>query len=297
MRTLYSPLRYPGGKAKVLDFMKKLLAQNPFIKKPAYVEPYAGGAAVALGLLLDGCVSKIYINDYDLAIYSFWEHCIKNHSKKLIEKIRNINISMAEWHKQAAIYNTPTRQENGDFNLGFAAFFLNRCNHSGIIKGGVIGGHEQSGKYKMDCRFNKDDLISRINGIAKHKEQIHIYKEDTKVFLKRKDIKKVLKNSLLYLDPPYYKKGSQLYKNFYKPKDHETIAGIMRGLDGKWVVSYDNHPDIQELYNDFEKREFNLTYFASCSTGSRKKEGKEVMFFSPDIKVIPNVAPILAPAG
>jgi DNA adenine methylase len=294
MRKLYSPLRYPGGKAKVLDFMKKLLEQNKFIKQPIYVEPYAGGAAVALGLLLDGCVSEIYINDYDLAIYSFWEHCVKKHSRKLIEKIRNTEITMTEWHKQVAIYNNPKRKEDGDFNLGFAAFFLNRCNHSGIIKGGVIGGHGQAGKYKMDCRFNKDDLISRIKEIAKHKEQIHIYKEDTKLFLEQKEIKSVLKNSLLYLDPPYYKKGSQLYKNFYNSQDHETIADIMCGLGGKWVVSYDNQPEILELYKDFKKREFNLTYFASHSTGSRKKEGKEVMFFSPDITIIPNVAPILA---
>jgi len=295
IRKLYSPLRYPGGKAKVLDFMKKLLEKNSFAKQPAYVEPYAGGAAVALGLLLDGYVSEIYINDYDLAIYSFWKHCVKNNHEKLIKKIHDIDVSITEWYNQETIYNRPKRQKDGDFELGFAAFFLNRCNHSGIIKGGVIGGHEQNGKYKIDCRFNKEDLISRIKEIAKYKERIHIYKDDTEKFLKRERMKNIFENSLLYLDPPYYKKGSLLYENFYKPQDHETIANIMHKIGGKWIVSYDNQPEIQVLYKGFRKKEFNLTYFAGYKAGSRKKDGKEVMFFSQDIKVIPRVAPIFVP--
>jgi DNA adenine methylase len=287
MKKLYSPLRYPGGKAKVLNFMKELLKQNSFAKKPVYVEPYAGGAAVALGLLLEGHVSKIYINDYDPAIYSFWEYCIKKHPFKFIKKIRNIEITMNEWHKQVAVYNNPKRKEG--FNLGFAAFFLNRCNRSGIIKGGVIGGLAQVGLYKIDCRFNKENLISRIKAISKHRSQIYIYKEDTKDFLRRKDMRKILSNCLLYLDPPYYKKGCQLYKNFYKHEDHEEIADIMRTLDGNWIVSYDNQTEIQNLYKGFKQLEFNLIYFAGYRTGFREKNGKEIMFFSPKITSIPNL--------
>jgi DNA adenine methylase len=287
MRKIYSPLRYPGGKAKVLNFMIELLANNSFTKTPAYVEPYAGGAAVALGLLLEGYVSEIYINDYDSAIYSFWEYCIKRHSRNLIKKIRDTKITIKEWQKQVEIYNDPKREEG--FDLGFAAFFLNRCNRSGIIKGGVIGGLDQEGAYKIDCRFYKESLISRIKAIAKHRHNIHIYKENTRDFLQREDMREILQNCLLYLDPPYYKKGRQLYKNFYQHKDHEEIANIMRSLNGKWVVSYDNQPEIQELYKEFEKREFNLTYFAGYRNGSRKKDGKEIMFFSPNITVIPEL--------
>ncbi len=267
MRKLYSPLRYPGGKAKVLEFMKELIKQNQFADKPAYVEPYAGGAAVALGLLLDDYVSEIYINDFDPAIYSFWKYCIKQHPKKFIKKIRDIDVDIDEWKKQVAIYNNPKAKEG--FDLGFAAFFLNRCNRSGIIKGGVIGGLEQKGNYLLDCRFNKEDLISRIEKIVA--------------------VKDLLKNCLLYLDPPYYKKGRQLYKNFYTHNDHEEIANIMRNLGGKWIVSYDNHPEICKLYQGFEPREFNLTYFAGYKTGKREKTGREIMFFSPGIKLIPNI--------
>lgn len=277
---LYSPLRYPGGKAKVLGFMKELIKNNALPKKPAYVEPYAGGAAVALGLLIEGDVSEIYINDSDVAIYSFW-NAIKNEHKKFIKKIKEIPISVAEWDKQSEIYK---KGEIG-FELGFAAFYLNRCNHSGVMKGGIIGGKEQKGRYKIGCRFNKEALIERIKTIAKFKDKINIYQEDTLSFLQKKEMQSVLKNCLLYLDPPYYVKGHQLYKNHYKAQDHQNIAKIMRELKGFWVVSYDNVPEIQDLYKGFKKQEFNLNY---CVGPARK--GKEVMFFSEELINIPKLS-------
>jgi DNA adenine methylase len=286
MRKFYSPLRYPGGKAKILRFMKELIACNKFSSKPVYVEPYAGGAAVALGLLIEGDVSEIYINDNDPAIYSFWEYCIKQESARFIRKIKSINVDIVEWHKQVAIY----KKGKVSFELGFAAFFLNRCNRSGIIKAGPIGGLSQSGIYKINCRFNKNDLISRIKIIVGLKDKIHIYGEDTKTLLQRADLQKVFKNCLLYLDPPYYKKGRQLYKNFYNHDDHTDIAKIMKKLNGQWVVSYDNKTEIKDLYKWVgaeRTKEFNLTYFAGFKTGARQKDGQEIMFFSKSLKSIP----------
>ena len=285
MKKIYSPLRYPGSKAKVLAFMKDLIKKNFKEKKPCYIEPYAGGAAVALGLLLEDVVSDIYINDNDIAIYSFWEYCIRRHPTKLINKIRNVKVTIDEWEKQACIY-ADTKKKEG-FELGFAAFFLNRCNHSGIIKGGPIGGHTQTGQYRLDCRFNKTELINRINAIAKRRKNIHVFKDDTKDFLLRKDLHNVLCDCLLYLDPPYYKKGSQLYKNFYIHKDHEEISKIMQKLNVRWVISYDNQPEIRKFYAGLKKREFNLTYYAGHKTVKREKNGKEIMFFSNRIKKIP----------
>jgi DNA adenine methylase len=253
--------------------MKELIDNNSFKGKPAYVEPSAGGAGVALGLLIDGYVSEIYINDIDPAIYSFWSS-IKHNHEILIDKIRNTEITIEEWHKQKEIYKT----SKISFNLGFSVFFLNRCNRSGVIKGGCIGGLKQDGKYKIDCRFNKEDLIKRIQKIAEYKDKIHIYRMDTYELLRDKELKKKFKNCLLYLDPPYYEKGYQLYENHYKHDDHKKIADVMRKLKGHWVVSYDNVIEIKELYSGFNKKEFNLTYFAGAV-----KKGKEIMFFSDKI--------------
>ena len=273
---LYSPLRYPGGKAKILDFMRYLVVLNFQGKKPVYVEPYAGGAGVALGLLLNKDVSEIHINDFDKAIYWFWKD-IKEHSKDFIKKIRKTNITLKEWFKQREIYN---KGKEG-FDLGFAAFFLNRCNHSGIISGGCIGGTDQNGEYKIDCRFNKEKLIQRIERISAIGDGINIYNEDTAKLLTKNQ--EDFKNCLLYLDPPYYETGRKLYQNHYKNSDHEKISKIMKKLNGYWVVSYDNKPFIVDLYKSYRPHYFSLTYSANTI-----REGKEVMFFSKKIKHIPD---------
>ena len=279
MKKIISPLRYPGGKSKVLSFMKELIEENYSVKKPVYVEPYAGGAGVALGLLINGYVSKIYINDIDPAIHAFW-WSVKNKPMALINKIRKAEITIKEWRKQKSIYkNADTRNM---FALGFATFFLNRCNMSGVLEGGVIGGLKQNGKYKMTARFNKEDLIKRIKLISKHRKNIILYKKDTYKLLKSK--KDIFKSCLLYLDPPYYEKGHQLYKNHYAHDDHQKLSELMRTLKGNWVVSYDNVTEIKQLYKGFKRKEFNLTYFAG-----KIKRGKEIMFFSPKLKFIPNV--------
>ena len=279
MKNFYSPLRYPGGKAKVIDFMKEVINSNDFGSKPIYIEPYAGGAAVALGLLIDGYVSRVYINDFDPAIFSFWK-TIKTENIRFIRKIKRTDITVDEWFKQREIY----KKSNIGFELAFATFFLNRCNVSGVVKGGCIGGIEQKGKYKIDCRFNKEKLIEKIERIGSVADKISLYGNDTIKFLNKEKIKKILNKSLLYLDPPYYEKGYQLYKNFYTYNDHLEISKLVCKMKTKWIVSYDNVPEIRNLYKNFYSKKFKLSY----SAGDVKK-GNEIMFFSKKIKNIPKM--------
>ena len=272
----YSPLRYPGGKGKILSFMIDLIKLNK-LENIEYVEPYVGGAAVALGLLLNNMVSKIYINDSDKAIYAFWDSVL-NYTDEFIQKIEKTPITVEEWRIQKSIYNNI--EQHSDLDIGFSAFFLNRCNRSGVLKGGIIGGYEQKGNWKIDARFNKQDLIKRIEKIALHKDKIQLYNEDTADLLEKH--KETFKNCILYLDPPYYEKGYQLYKNHYKPSDHEKISKLVKELNCYWVVSYDNVDPIIALYNDIPKREFNISYSAG-----KNRSGKEIMFFSSNLQ-IPN---------
>lgn len=272
-----SPLRYPGGKAKILDFIIKLIEENN-CSDSQYVEPYAGGAGVALGLLMSGYVSKIHINDIDPAISAFWKTILKD-TDRFTRKIYDTKITVEEWEKQKNIYKRLKSYNN--FDKAFALFFLNRCNRSGVITGGCIGGRQQNGHYKINARFNKKNLISRIEKIAGYKQQIKIYNQDT-VDLLRKN-KGKFKNAIIYLDPPYYEKGYCLYKNFYKHDDHLEIASIVRQLEGYWIVSYDNVPQIINIYSEVNKKEFNISYSAG-----KKKIGKEIMFFSNNL-VIPTI--------
>ena len=142
-----SPLRYPGGKSRITNFVAKLIKDNN-ITGGCYVEPFAGGAGVALNLLLDGIVDRIFINDKDRSIYAFWDSAI-NHTERFICRLESVNVTIEEWKKQREIQ---LNKENANlFDLGFSTFFLNRTNRSGIIMAGVIGGISQTGKWKIDA--------------------------------------------------------------------------------------------------------------------------------------------------
>jgi DNA adenine methylase len=275
----YTPLRYPGGKGKLAYYLKEVIKENSLQDK-SYIEPYAGGAAVALELLMQEYVRTIHINDIDPAIYGFW-HSVLNHTDELCKLIYDCSVDMNVWGSQREILTNSS--EYSKLELGFAAFFLNRTNRSGILKAGVIGGKTQTGNWKIDARFNKTDLIERIQLIANYKDRIVVHNEDTVSMLKNFPTT-LLENSLIYLDPPYYVKGQGLYRNFYNHEDHVQVKETIVNSKAKnWLVSYDNASEIRDIYSEFRMMEYSLQY-----TAQHKKVGEEVMIFS-DSLLIPEL--------
>ncbi len=252
---IYTPLRYPGGKSKLYEYVRELVILNDC---STYIEPYAGGAGVALRLLINRDVDRIMINDYDKSIYALW-YSILNDSEKLIELIQKTDISIDEWYNQKSIQENKQLTENL-LELGFSTLFLNRVNRSGIIKAGVIGGKNQTGRYKMDCRFNKSDIIERIRLIASFKHKIKLYNLDAEVFIK-KSISRT-KDSLTFFDPPYYQKGPGLYTNFYSHEDHVNLSKtIKKHMDNKnWIITYDIHDEIKNIYDEYDYKKYYLNY-------------------------------------
>jgi len=274
----YSPLRYPGGKNKLAKFIALICEKNDI--NGHYVEPYAGGASVALYLLINDYVKKITINDYDRAIYAFW-HSIMNDTEKFCRKISNTDVTVENWNKFKKIHRN--KENETLFSLGFATFFLNRTNRSGIIDAGVIGGTKQNGNYKMDCRFNKRELIKRIRFISSFKKSIAIENLDALKLIKKikKDIKTKSKDTVFYFDPPYYIKEPSLYMSHYKHSDHEKVSEEIKKIkDIKWIVSYDNTHEIKKLYKGYKKKEYSFFH-----TAYDIREGKEVLFFSDKLHV------------
>lgn len=270
-----SPLRYPGGKGDIANYIKLLVHING-LRDGDYFEPYAGGAGVALGLLFGEHVRHIHINDVDKAIYAFWKSVL-DHTDELCRLIQDTSVTIEEWHTQKAVQ---TQQADVSLlELGFSTFFLNRCNRSGIISGGVIGGKAQSGDWKIDARFNKQDLIARIQQIANRRSRIFLYNKDA-IELLRTLAPELPSKSLIYLDPPYYRKGKELYTNFYTPDDHADVAHEVKLLSNAWIVSYDNCPEIVSLYEGMKKIEYKLSYSANG-----RYQGSEVMFFSDRVKI------------
>lgn len=237
-----------------------------------YVEPYAGGAGAAIYLLMEGAVDRIIINDVDPAIYAFWSSVLHD-TDRFLKKLDRCVVSLAARERHRRILLSPTGHSRLD--LGFATFFLNRTNRSGILRGGVIGGQSQTGRYKMDARFNRKDLAARIERIALMRDKIDIFGDDAMSLLRR--IKRRLPaHSLIYFDPPYYVKGAQLYRNFYTARDHTEIARSVLTLRTPWLVTYDNCPEIRTLYSNASTEEFSLCY----STHLSRKRATEVMFFN-----------------
>lgn len=266
----YTPLRYPGGKSKLYDLFTLILSNN-FTYSASYAEPYAGGSGLALSLLLKEKVKEIYINDINKSIYAFW-YCVLYETDMFVEKILETTVNLDEWHKQKEIQLHKDEVELLD--LGFSTFFLNRTNRSGILRGGIIGGKKQDGTWKLDARFNKTELIKRIEVIAEKKEHIHLSNKDACDFLDDMDSIKI-RNLFYYLDPPYIKKGSGLYENFYTEVDHRMLSKRVSKLKNKWVVSYDEHDLAMELYGKYNKMTYDLNYSAQ-----EIKKGREFMAFS-----------------
>ena len=267
-----SPLRYPGGKGCICEFMTHFLQENDMVGI-RYAEPYAGGAGLALGLLMDGYVSEIFINDLDPSIYAFW-WTVLNRSEELITWIEGVDISIEEWKKCKEIQKACKSVDIVD--LAKATFFLNRTNVSGVLSGGVIGGQEQKGKYKIDARFHKEELITRIKRISQFSERIHLSNLDGLLFLT--EMNNFGEDVFIYLDPPYYKKGAELYLNAFKDVDHENLAKAIITVHKRWMVSYDNQPFILNLYEQYNKVLYQLSQCAS------NRVGDEVIIFAPQLK-------------
>ena len=254
-----SPLRYPGGKAALAPFLTETIALNG-ISNCTYFEPFAGGAGAALRLLREGVVSQVHINDFDPCVAAFWRAAL-GEPNRFSDAIMSVKLDVDEWRRQRDIYLS--KDVSKLFELGFSTFFLNRCNRSGLLFGAApIGGYEQTGKWKIDARFNREGLADRVMELGERAEQIHVSNMDACLFLVEKLPRTNGRNQVFaYLDPPYWDKGSRLYFNSYSPKDHRALAQYMRRQKKlKWVMSYDDAQSVRDMYDSHSIRHLPIRY-------------------------------------
>lgn len=266
MRT-NSPLRYPGGKASMTDLIRSIRELNA-LNGTDLAEPFAGGAGASISLLYGADTRSILLNDADRPIFDFWWSLL-HRSEAFIQKLTDTPVTVEEWHQQRKIYLS--KRNVSRLNRGFAAFFLNRCNRSGIIiNGGPIGGYEQAGEWKLDVRFNKDDLVRRCEKIREYSDRIDVSNVDGIEFIETLDLDRVT----LFIDPPYYAKGGLLYLNLLNDDYHKKLAKILKSKkNGAWILSYDDCPEIRQLYDQWANvRPFSLRY-----TAAKKRSGQEIL--------------------
>ena len=286
MPIIDSPLRYPGGKTKLYKIVSEIINDNRNPNNCIYMEPFAGGAGLALRLLFRGDVDYLVLNDIDYGIYCFWDACLHN-TNLLCEMIDESIVDVDTWNKQKNIYNSQHLYSR--IEVGFATFFLNRCNVSGVIKGGLIGGKEQKGKYGITARFNKSELVSKIKKIGQYNNRIEFYNMDATDFLMNQVSKYLYDEIFLNIDPPYVKKGSLLYENSFKADDHVRLSNIIQMLRYDWIVTYDKCDFIDSLFNEYRREIIELNYSAG-----QTKSGNEFIIYGNSINIPDKIVEVLS---
>lgn len=280
----FTPLRYPGGKGKLAAYLKEVIIANK-LHDGDYVEPYAGGAAIGLELLLQEYVSTIHINDLSVPVYYFWKAVLEG-TEEICRLVKDTDLTVSSWDRQKKIFANP--DDHSYVDVGFAAFFLNRTNRSGILNGGIIGGRDQTGPWKINARYNADELIFRIRSIANLRRRIKLTRRDALALLKH-SLPRWPEKTLIYFDPPYYVRGRELYYDYYQPDDHGRLAMfIKKEMSARaWIVSYDNVDPIRALYSGLRHMVYNVGYSAR-----EKRQGTEIMFFAPGLNIPDLIGPV-----
>lgn len=270
-----TPLRYPGGKQKLAPFVIEIMAENNLLGGD-YAETYAGGAGIAIQLLLSGEVAHIHLNDSWYPLHAFWRSVIYK-PEEFCRRIKNTPLTVNEWRRQKEILSRPW--EFDQIDLGFSMFYLNRCNRSGIIHdAGLIGGLEQKGHWKMDARFPRKELIQRVEAVAARRSAITLKNWDAERFI-NEHIPTMPERSLVYCDPPYFHKAERLYPNYYEAKDHERVAAVIQTrMQRPWLISYDYTPEILRFYDDRKMFWYRLQYNAA-----KVYKGKELIVISDNL--------------
>jgi DNA adenine methylase len=270
-----NPLRYPGAKRSLVNYIGALLNAN-HLEGCTFFEPYAGSAVVGLELLQRGYIGNLVLCEKDILLYAFWE-CVFRETDALCDKIQDTPITIETW-QQLNIYRQVSSLEQASLlDLGFAGLFFNRTNFSGILKANPIGGINQTSKYDISCRFNKSKIVEIICRLSTFRELVEVHYGDALQFMNTQNPRFLRQNCFSYFDPPYYEKGSKIYRHFYTNQDHINLAQYVRGVRHlDWIISYDDALFICGLYGDTgaQYQPFFLDY--TCASKVRTK-GQELL--------------------
>ncbi len=260
--------RYPGGKNKLKKIIiKKIL---PYINnKTQYREVFFGGGSICLDMIKDNTIDNIWINDKDIGIACLWTSLISHH-QILKEKIIHFTPSVDKFYNIRDELLQLKTQPSDIIDIGFKKLAIHQLSFSGLgtKSGGPLGGKEQKSAYKIDCRWSPDYICKKIDKIHNLLNNIKIYKGSCTNL----DFEHIINdnhcNSVLYLDPPYYIKGNELYQYGFTQEDHIRLSNLLYNTKHKWVLSYDDCEEIQELYQWANIQQISASYTIS---GSRQK--------------------------
>jgi len=269
---IYSPLRYPGSKRKLFNYLKRVLAHNN-LEPQILVEPFVGGGSISLNFLSLNKKNKVVIGDSDELVYSFWK-TLFTEPAYLINFVRKVKVNLKTFEKYRHIASHTS--EFSRKRLAAACLFLNRTSFSGILNdsAGPIGGREQKSIYKIDCRFGRKNLIRKIRTISAFKNRVVVLPHTWEETLNYVDGKDEYKNAnlLFYFDPPFYKKADQLYRHYFDDANHKDLRDKLMSIKQPWILSYDREKEIQNLYSTFTRINVSMPYSINSPAKRLEKE-------------------------
>jgi len=267
---LSNPLRYPGSKSSLTDYIATIIEENLLSGCTIY-EPYAGSASVSFEMLIRGFALQAVLVERDPLIYAFWKSVFDN-TEDLCNKISKLDITIQTWKSFQLYREISDPKEHDILELGLAGLFFNRTNFSGIIGAGPIGGQNQSSDYSIDCRFNKTRIVRQINEISQFREKVTVIFGDALEFMQNEEEKINNGFSFVYIDPPYYAQGKKLYRYYYDDSSHKKLASYILSKEFPWLISYDDHPKIKILYANRASQPIYLDYSLKTS-----RQGSELL--------------------
>jgi DNA adenine methylase len=270
-----NPLRYPGAKRLLVDYIDDLLDANN-LRECCFFEPYAGSAAVGLELLQRNHIGNLVLCEKDILLYAFWQSVFCD-PISLCKRIDETPITIETW-KQLDVYRrVESLNQATILDLGFAGLFFNRTNFSGILKANPIGGINQTSNYNISCRFNKKQITKTILQLSELGSRVAVHYGDAIEYLATQTPRFIRQNSFCYFDPPYYEKGAMIYRHYYTNKNHIALAKFVREVKNlDWIISYDDAPFICGLYSNTgaQYRPFFTDY--TCAS-KKRSQGKELL--------------------
>lgn len=277
-------IRYPGAKNKLVKSILNSLPEELVVplhvsSNVHYVEPFFGSGAIGIAVMrLMHRRASVTVADADIGIASLWR-AVKDSPYELCRRIKQYAPSVESFYELKSLDGTFT----DTVDTGFRKLALHRISVSGFgyMAGGPIGGRSQAGDYTVDCRWRPDRMVSRVERLSA------LFNRFDNLQILHADVFDVLESAnkttasyeqtFVYLDPPYYEKGDQLYKHKFTPQNHEDLAAALKGADFDWAISYDDHPEIRRLYGGATVKRLEITYTNAVCTDPTRRKNHEVL--------------------
>jgi DNA adenine methylase len=292
-RRYISPLRYPGGKARMAPFLGEMFAQQvAAMDVEIWLEPFAGGAGAGLSMLEADAVGEVWLTEKNPAIAAMWR-AVLGEGEALAARVETTAPDMALWGWARETVAAAGEQEVPDLDLGFAALVINRCSRSGIVTSrvGPIGGKSQDGRWTLASRWNGAALAERIRHLATLRRSIRFTEGDAICAIADLDGSGIEDEVLAFVDPPYIREGNRLYAHGMSELDHRRLAGALNASPARWMLTYDDEPSVAEAL--YPQRRV-LAYRIS-NTANRQRIATEYAVFSGNL-LLPS-APELLPGA